>query len=131
MRTVFILLVICFLPLTVAYAAGGGQVPIDVGATFVPIVPIPDTTGQGLATSHDASGYVNIIFEYAIIAGAGLAAIYIGIGGFEYILSEATETKRNGRLRITHALLGLMILLLVTIVLYIINPDIVSLKFLQ
>jgi hypothetical protein len=99
--------------------------------TFVPITPLPSLSGGGLATDGSLVAYINTIFEYALIAGAGLAAIYIGIGGFEYIFSEALESKRDGRLRIIHALLGLMILLLVTLVLFIINPDIISLRFLQ
>jgi hypothetical protein len=107
---------------TVAYA---GE------SNFVPISPLPSLSGGGLATDNDLATYVNNLFEYALIAGAGLAAIYIGIGGFEYIFSEATETKRNGRMRITHALFGLLILLLVTLVLFIINPDIISLRFLN
>ena len=129
MRPVYFLLFAFILHGTQALAKGASG---DQSAPFVPIVPLPGTNGTGaLATSQGLTVYINTLFEYAIIAGAGLAAIYIAIGGFEYIFSEAMESKRNGRLRIVNALFGLMILLLVTIVLYIINPDIVTLKFLQ
>lgn len=113
-----------------AFASHGGAHG-DSETPFVPIVPLPSTQGGGIATSFGLNAYLNTLFEYAIVAGAGLAAIYIAIGGFEYIFSEAMESKKNGRLRIVNALFGLFILLLVTIVLFIINPDLVSLKFLE
>lgn len=131
MRRVGILLgLICLSTATVALAATGGT-PGPAGSTFVPITPIPSPSGGGIATEGGISTYINAMFEYAIIAGAGLAAIYIAIGGFEYIFSEALQGKQDGRERITSALFGLMILLLMTIILYVINPDLVSLRFLQ
>jgi hypothetical protein len=95
---------------------------------FVPISPIPMGTGGQLATSGCFGDYLNALFKLSISAGAALAAIYIGIGGFEYIFSEAMESKKDGKIRITHALMGLMILLLVTIILYIIGgPSVINL----
>lgn len=99
---------------------------------FVPIAPLPNPGPEGgLATSGTLSQYVNTIFRIAIGVGAALAVIFIAIGGFEYIFSEAMDSKKNGKMRITQALLGLGILLIVTMVLFIINPDLISLKALE
>ncbi len=88
---------------------------------FVPIAPLPNGLHGEIATSNNLGFYLNAIFQLALSAGAALAAIYIAIGGFEYIFAEAMETKKNGRLRIVHALYGLAILLMVTMILYIIG----------
>lgn len=89
---------------------------------YVPIVPIPTPSG-GIATAGSMGDYLNALFQLAIAAGAGLAAIYIAIGGFEYIFSEAMSSKHDGRARIINALYGLMILLLVTLILYVVGGD--------
>ena len=119
MRTILIL-ILSLVPLTLAFAAD-----------FVPIAPIPNPIGGGLATDNGLPQYVNSLFQIAIAVGAALAAIFIAIGGFEYIFSEAMDTKKNGRTRITQALFGLAILLLVTLVLYVINPELIKLSALQ
>lgn len=91
---------------------------------FCPIQPIPNIGGGGgLSTDSDLGTYLNALFRFALGAGAALAAIFIAIGGFEYIFSEAMQSKQDGRLRIMNALYGLGILLLVTMILYIIGGD--------
>lgn len=102
-----------------------------LAADFIPIAPIPNPIGGGLATDNKLPQYINSLFQIAIGVGAALAAIFIAIGGFEYIFSEATDTKKNGKTRITQALFGLAILLLVTIILYVINPKLIELNALK
>lgn len=120
LRTVF-LTILLLVPSSFTLAA----------SQFVPIAPIPNPLGSGLATDNSLPQYVNAIFQIAIAVGAALAAIFIAIGGFEYIFSEALDTKRDGRMRITQALLGLAILLLITLILYVINPNLIKLDALQ
>ncbi|MBU6310732.1 hypothetical protein KGO06_02230 [Patescibacteria group bacterium] len=88
---------------------------------FVPIAPIMGESGQYI-TSGSLGQYINTLFRYSIGVGATLAIIWIMIGGFEYIFSEATESKQTGRRRITNAIYGLLILLFVSIILYTIDP---------
>jgi hypothetical protein len=83
-------------------------------------MPLPGLNG-GKATDGSFGDYINAVFKLSIAAGAALAAIYIAIGGFEYIFSEAMESKKDGRMRIINALYGLLILLLVTVILFIIG----------
>lgn len=98
---------------------------------YVPIAPIPMGPGGELATSGSLTQYLNALFQLALAGGAVLAAIFIAIGGFEYMLSEAMESKRDGKMRIMHALYGLAILLSVTLVLYVINPDLICLNIFE
>lgn len=100
-------------------------------ADFVPIAPIPVGPSGKPATSGSLSQYIDTLFRLSIAVGAALAAIFIAIGGFEYMFSEATESKRDGKMRIMHALYGLAILLLVTIILYVINPDLICLNIFE
>lgn len=142
MRDYFAVILIataCLLPNTVlASNHGQGSLPIpqtsggpgQVVQDFIPIAPIPFGDGR-LATSGSLSDYINALFRIALAAGAALAAIYIAIGGFEYIFSEATQSKHDGRERITNALFGLAILLLVTLILFVINPDLICLKIFE
>ena len=108
----------------------GKRVPCLDQRDFVSIAPIPLGEG-GLATSGSLGDYINALFQIALAAGAALAAIYIAIGGFEYIFSEATQSKHDGRIRITNALFGLAILLLVTLILFVINPDLICLNIFE
>lgn len=98
---------------------------------YVPIAPIPMGPGGQPATSGSLSQYLNALFQLALAGGAVLAALFIAIGGFEYMLSEAMESKRDGKMRIMHALYGLAILLSVTLILYVINPDLICLNIFE
>jgi hypothetical protein len=95
---------------------------------FIPISPIPDANGGQITDSSTLADYVNAAFKLALAAGAVVAVINISIGGFEYILSEAVSSKGDGKKRIQQSLYGLAILLLVYLILFVINPDLVSLR---
>ncbi len=116
-RTLAALLVFC--SLTVAGTAFAGD--------FVPIVPLPNPSG-GVSTDAGSLGeYLNAGFTLALAVGAVFAVINIGIGGFEYMMSEAVTKKGDGRTKIMQSLFGLIILLVVYLVLFVINPDILNL----
>lgn len=100
------------------------------GEGFVPIAPIP-TAGGELSASTSLEEYINAAFSIALTAGAVLAVIMIAWGGFEYMLSQTLPGQKDGRARIQSALFGLAILIVVYLVLYIINPDIVSLNIFE
>ena len=105
--------------------------PIAAAAAtdFVPIAPIP-----GLPTSVSGTSlaeYVNLAFNLAIAIGAVAAVVMIAYGGIEYMLSGALPQQQDGKKKIQNAFLGLAILLLVYLILFVINPDLVSLRALE
>ena len=55
-----------------------------------------------------------------------LAVIMITVGGFEYMLSGAVDTKTNAIKRIQDAVLGLLLALCSYLILYTIDPNLVS-----
>ncbi len=93
---------------------------------FYPIVPLPALQQESMTLPQ----YVNAVFTLAISIGAILAVLMLIFGGFEYMTSEATGGKKDGRDRIRQALLGLVLLLLSYLILYVINPQLLNLDVL-
>ena len=87
---------------------------------FVPIAPISSSEGT-LNEQTSLPDYINIVFSLALTAGAVLAVIMIAVGGFQYMLSQTLPGQKDGRARITAALYGLAILLLVYLILWVIG----------
>ncbi len=101
---------------------------VALAAEFVPIVPIPSLDLNNQTT---LAQYINALFKLAISIGAILAVISIIIGGFEYMTAEAVGAKKGGKDRVWSAVLGLVLLLLSWLILYVINPNILSLDALK
>ena len=95
------------------------------GQEFVELEAIPGVDYN----ESDPSGFFNEAFTIGIGIAALLAVIMITIGGFEYLTSDIPASKRDGKERITGAILGLFIILLSVVILNVINPDITSLSF--
>lgn len=104
-------------------------------------VPLADVTGtkleglyaEGAALDGDFSGsltdYINRIFMAAITIGGILAVMRIAWSGFLYITTDLWSTKGRAKEILQETILGLCLLLAVWLILYQINPNILSLKF--
>lgn len=110
--------------ITAALMALSSGTALAATTGYVPISSIPGANPQ----SVDLVQYINAAFNLALGVGALLAVLMIVYGGFEYIFSGVLEGKKNGRARIQQALYGLALLILVYLILYIINPQIVNLN---
>ncbi len=73
--------------------------------------------------------YLSIIFALLIGIAGLLAVIMIVVGGIEYMSTDAFSGKEEGRERVTQAIVGLLLALGAWLILYTINPDILSLRF--
>ncbi len=73
-------------------------------------------------------GYLSGMFKLAIYICALLAVLMIVIGGLEYVMTEKVASKEDAKSRIENAIIGLLIALFAWILLYTINPDLVSLQ---
>lgn len=97
-------------------------------------------TSEGLQKA-DIAGYAYIpflgqyiagIYKWAVLVGAIVATIMILFGGLMYIISHGDAAQiSSAKERIQGALIGLFILLGSYIMLYIINPDLVTFKSLK
>lgn len=75
--------------------------------------------------------FFNALFFTAIAIGAILAVLRLGYAGIIYMTTDVITIKGNAREIISHAILGLLLLLAVYIILFQINPEILELCILR
>lgn len=92
---------------------------------YTPLENIPGTA----TTSGDFYEYVQAIYKFGIWAVGIAALLMITIGGFMYITS-AGNTASMGKAKgvITDAIIGIVLALTAYLLLYIINPDLVTIQ---
>lgn len=72
--------------------------------------------------------YISKIYIFAMGA-VGIAALYaLVLGGVQYVTSSVVDQKADAKDRIIKALIGLAVALGSYLILYTINPDLVSLR---
>jgi hypothetical protein len=93
-------------------------------------VPLADYSGSRLQQSFgspDLSSYLNSLFQLSLSVGAILAVVMLVYGGYLYMGSDMWATKQRAKQVITDAVIGLLVLLGIYLILYQINPCILSL----
>lgn len=101
-------------------------------ADYVPLAPIPGTVPNCAKPPCGTNLSVYLIGSFKVgIALAGiLAFLMIVLGGFEYLSTDAITGKEEGKARIERAIGGLILALTSYIILYTIDPTLVSMNFL-
>jgi len=91
---------------------------------YVPLAPLPNTTtAAGGATLQT---YIPGIYKLGVGMAGVLAVLMITWGGLEYMMSEAVSSKAEAKKRIWSALGGLILAFLSYVILYTINPNLVT-----
>ncbi len=77
---------------------------------------------------NDLQTYLSAIYKFGIAIVALLAVVMIAVGAFMYIVTSAGNAAKlaNAKEIITSAILGLVMALLAWLILFVINPDLVS-----
>ncbi len=86
------------------------------------LTPLP---GLGKETSG-LTDLLDALFSILITGAAVLSVLFIAIGGFEIMSRDSPFHISEGRDRIQHAIIGLLIILGSFIILNTINPDLVT-----
>ena len=125
-------------------ASGSGSTNANSGtdSTKVPytlLSPLPCSTGLGVScngvasssgqpviTSISLSDFVSYAYKLMLALAVFLAVFMITVGGFEYMLSGATGTKTDAIKKIQDALWGLLLALVAYLLLFTIDPNLVS-----
>ncbi len=96
----------------------------EVYASGKPLQELPgvQTPGQGAVFFTYIGGIINLLIGVAAV----LAIIFVAIGGAQYVTIDSMSGKEGGKETITSALLGLMLVLASWLVLYTINPALLS-----
>ncbi|MES2087932.1 MAG: hypothetical protein V4467_02975 [Patescibacteria group bacterium] len=100
---------------------------ISYSLDYVPLAEIPGTVSNATGGTT-LSTYLTGIFRAGIVMAGVLAFLMIVIGGFQYLSTDAMTGKEEGKVRIERAVGGLLLALASYIILYTINPDLVSLN---
>ncbi len=117
-------LIILILVLSVLSALPLFATAQDTG--YVPLAPIPGVTPNNEPVV--LANYLSGAFALAIGITGVLAVLVIMIGGIQYITSGSFSGKEDGKEKISKALIGLFLAIAAWIILYTINPDLLSLK---
>ncbi|MDD5050585.1 MAG: pilin [Candidatus Pacebacteria bacterium] len=97
--------------------------------TYQPLAPIDGTNSGGGTQAVDLSTYLGSIFKIGIGLCGVFAVLMIVIGGLEYVMTEKVASKEDAKTRITNAIVGLLLAISSYVLLYTINPALVSLNF--
>jgi hypothetical protein len=104
-----------------------------VGAEKLNYVPLSGTsTFSGFqdegADSGDLGQFLAALFKFGLAIAAALAVVMIVWGGVEIMLSESVMTKTDGKKRVEDAIWGLLLALVSWLILWTINPDLVTFR---
>ncbi len=106
---------------------------ITHAADFVPLAQTPGGSKLGqLYSSGDFSNFINGLFKFAIALGAIGAVLRLAYAGYLYMgQSDMWSQKGAAKEIIKDVTLGLLLLLSIYLILFQINPDILTLKALR
>lgn len=127
-RTLFPLLVFIAIA-SIAITAHGAE----CSAEFCPLADVEGTKLAGLYDSSEDGSlatFMSRIFTFAISAGALMAVLRLTYAGYLYMVTDLWTTKGKAIEIIQTTTLGLFLLLAVYLILYQINPQILSLQIL-
>jgi hypothetical protein len=110
-----------FILLAIPMLTSFAQAP---AAEYKPLVTIPGVTREGVAVAFPE--YVKGAYRFTIAFSFVLAVIMLVIGGFQYMASEAVDTKKDAKNRIYSALFGVLIVITAYLLLNTINPDLLN-----
>ncbi len=90
-----------------------------------------DDLSKLFCKATDLPGMLNSAFQIAISLGAILAMLRIGFAGYLYMGSDMFTDKTHAKEVFRDAIIGLLLLLAIWLILYQINPDILTLSGLK
>ncbi len=101
--------------------------PSFAATTTRPYIPLEPSAFPGISTGSSNLGvFLSSIFNWTIAIAVVLALIFIIWGGIEYMTTDSWSGKEDGRTKIWDALLGLGLALISWLILYTINPKLVT-----
>jgi hypothetical protein len=94
---------------------------------YVPLAPLPGTLTMGTGETN-LQTYLPGIFKLAVGLATVFAVLMIVIGGFQYMSTDAIQGKSAGKERIKNAVFGLVLVIGAWLILYTINPNLLTLN---
>jgi hypothetical protein len=113
------------MPLTFCFATPGGTTTADGTMIYVPLEK-DAMDAADINTTGNLAELLKSVYNFGVAAAAVLAVLMIAWGGVEYMTTEAFEGKSDAKGKIWNAILGLLLVLSSYLILWTINPDILS-----
>jgi len=95
---------------------------------YTVLAPLPGTLKVGTGWQTDLQTYLPGVFKLLIGLSAVFAVLMIVIGGFQYMFTDALSGKTAGRERIKNAIYGLVLVIGAWLILWTINPNLLTLN---
>ena len=83
-------------------------------------------TDDGKISTTNLGDFLNKVFGFGIAVAVALSIVVIMIGGIQYMTTDSWNKKEEGKERIKNALYGLVLALASWLILYTINPCLVT-----
>jgi hypothetical protein len=96
-----------------------------IAIKYVPLVK-ENVFGEGTGATNDLGSFLKEAYNFGIALALILAALMIFVGGVQYMTTDNWGKKSDGLARIQDAAIGLGLALISYLVLYIINPELVT-----
>ncbi|MEX1120296.1 MAG: pilin [Candidatus Paceibacterota bacterium] len=100
--------------------------PILVFGAGEAFVPLTDGGIPGVSSGVEFKDFLNAVFKLGLAIAVTLAVIMITVGGLEYMTTDSVNNKSSGKEKIQNALMGLLIALMIWIILFTINPNLLN-----
>lgn len=97
---------------------------VSAQEAYQPLAPLPNID----YSASDPSSFFNGLFRYGVIIAAFLAVFMLVLAGFQYMTTDAVAKKGDAKETIVAALSGLFLILVTSLILGVINPDILTLR---
>jgi len=78
------------------------------------------------ASTPNLKAFLGLVFSFGIAIAAALAVVMIAWGGIQYMTTDSWSGKEDGKGKIENALYGLGLALISWLILYTINPTLVT-----
>lgn len=86
---------------------------------------VNNDSGSVISTT-DLGDFLNKVFNFGIAVAVALSIIMISVGGVQYMTTDSWNKKEEGKERIKNALYGLALALVSWLILFTINPCLVT-----
>ncbi len=106
----------------VGYAVPKLQIDIP-GVNFESPLAMTLDDGSKAMSVNFLGAYVSGVYKYLIGFALTIAIVMIMVGGLQYVLGASSGDVKSGKIRMTDAIEGFILLMFVYVVLYTVNPE--------
>lgn len=101
--------------------------PVD-SETYTLQISIPNASGSPTTNVSNYGQYIGAVYKYLLGFSVTIAIVFMMIGGIRYVIGASTGDIGKAKGMIMKAVVGLVLLMSAYVILYTVNPELVSLQ---